>query len=60
MMNSKFLSSKNIANYMKYTNELYISIAITISMSDLWCMTVHSCFVEDGSGTQFVILNEDG
>ncbi|VDN50334.1 unnamed protein product [Dracunculus medinensis] len=26
----------------------------------LWCMTVHSCFVEDGSGTQFVILNDDG
>ncbi|VDO42165.1 unnamed protein product [Onchocerca flexuosa] len=23
-------------------------------------MTVHSCFVEDGSGAQFVILNEDG
>ncbi|VDN44862.1 unnamed protein product [Gongylonema pulchrum] len=23
-------------------------------------MTVHSCFVEDGSGTQFVILNEEG
>ncbi|VBB30034.1 unnamed protein product, partial [Acanthocheilonema viteae] len=28
--------------------------------TSLWCMTVHSCFVEDGSGTQFVILNEDG
>uniref|UniRef100_A0A0R3RR29 ZP domain-containing protein n=1 Tax=Elaeophora elaphi TaxID=1147741 RepID=A0A0R3RR29_9BILA len=28
--------------------------------TNLWCMTVHSCFVEDGSGTQFVILNEDG
>ncbi|KAK0429218.1 hypothetical protein QR680_011257 [Steinernema hermaphroditum] len=26
----------------------------------LWCMTVHSCFVEDGSGTEFVILNDDG
>uniref|UniRef100_F1LCJ6 Cuticlin-1 n=1 Tax=Ascaris suum TaxID=6253 RepID=F1LCJ6_ASCSU len=26
----------------------------------LWCMTVHSCFVEDGSGTQFVILDDNG
>ncbi|VDK49623.1 unnamed protein product, partial [Anisakis simplex] len=26
----------------------------------LWCMTVHSCFVEDGSGTQFVILDDTG
>ncbi|KAI1730674.1 cuticlin-1 [Ditylenchus destructor] len=27
---------------------------------NLWCMTVHSCFVEDGSGTEFVILNDEG
>ncbi|CAD5209461.1 unnamed protein product [Bursaphelenchus xylophilus] len=27
---------------------------------DLWCMTVHSCFVEDGSGTEIVILNDKG
>jgi hypothetical protein len=27
---------------------------------NLWCMTVHSCFVEDGAGTEFVILNDDG
>uniref|UniRef100_A0A915EKL2 ZP domain-containing protein n=1 Tax=Ditylenchus dipsaci TaxID=166011 RepID=A0A915EKL2_9BILA len=27
---------------------------------NLWCMTVHSCFVEDGSGTEFVILNDQG
>ncbi|CAJ0584462.1 unnamed protein product, partial [Mesorhabditis spiculigera] len=27
---------------------------------DLWCMQVHTCFVEDGSGTQFQILDETG
>uniref|UniRef100_A0A1I7WYD3 ZP domain-containing protein n=1 Tax=Heterorhabditis bacteriophora TaxID=37862 RepID=A0A1I7WYD3_HETBA len=27
---------------------------------DLWCMTVHSCRVEDGSGTEFMILDEKG
>jgi hypothetical protein len=27
---------------------------------DLWCMTVHSCFIEDGAGTEVVILNDDG
>lgn len=26
----------------------------------LWCMTVHSCFVEDGQGTQISILQPDG
>lgn len=29
-------------------------------ISGLWCMTVHSCFVEDGSGAQFIILNDEG
>ncbi|VDL83858.1 unnamed protein product [Nippostrongylus brasiliensis] len=27
---------------------------------ELWCMTVHSCQVEDGSGTTFSILDERG
>ncbi|VDP08396.1 unnamed protein product, partial [Heligmosomoides polygyrus] len=27
---------------------------------DLWCMTVHSCQVEDGSGTTFSILDDKG
>jgi len=30
------------------------------SAPNLWCMTVHSCFVEDGSGTEFTILKDDG
>uniref|UniRef100_A0A914UX55 ZP domain-containing protein n=2 Tax=Plectus sambesii TaxID=2011161 RepID=A0A914UX55_9BILA len=30
------------------------------SAPGLWCMTVHSCHVEDGTGTQFVILNDQG
>uniref|UniRef100_A0A915NAY8 ZP domain-containing protein n=1 Tax=Meloidogyne javanica TaxID=6303 RepID=A0A915NAY8_MELJA len=28
--------------------------------TDLWCMVVHSCFVEDGSGTEFQILTDEG
>lgn len=27
---------------------------------NLWCMTVHNCFIEDGSGTEFTILNDQG
>ncbi|KAI6229018.1 ZP domain-containing protein [Aphelenchoides fujianensis] len=27
---------------------------------NLWCMVVHSCFIEDGAGTEIVILNDDG
>ncbi|PIO72002.1 zona pellucida-like domain protein [Teladorsagia circumcincta] len=27
---------------------------------DFWCMTVHSCHVEDGSGTTFTILDDKG
>ncbi|KIH48003.1 hypothetical protein ANCDUO_21931, partial [Ancylostoma duodenale] len=30
------------------------------SAPDLWCMTVHSCHVEDGSGTTFSILDDKG
>ncbi|KAE9550676.1 hypothetical protein FO519_006119 [Halicephalobus sp. NKZ332] len=30
------------------------------SAPDLWCMTVHSCFIEDGSGTEFTILTDEG
>ena len=30
------------------------------SAPDLWCMTVHSCFIEDGSGTEFMILTDEG
>lgn len=31
-----------------------------LSLTDLWCMTVHSCHVEDGSGTTFSILDDKG
>uniref|UniRef100_A0A914YJF4 ZP domain-containing protein n=1 Tax=Panagrolaimus superbus TaxID=310955 RepID=A0A914YJF4_9BILA len=30
------------------------------SAPNLWCMTVHNCFIEDGSGTEFTILNDQG
>uniref|UniRef100_A0A7E4VZ23 ZP domain-containing protein n=1 Tax=Panagrellus redivivus TaxID=6233 RepID=A0A7E4VZ23_PANRE len=30
------------------------------SAPNLWCMTVHSCFIEDGSGTEFNILTDEG
>ena len=26
----------------------------------LWCMKVHTCFVEDGQGTQATILDDNG
>jgi len=28
--------------------------------SDIFCMTVHSCFVEDGQGGRAMLLNEQG
>ncbi|KAI6208281.1 ZP domain-containing protein [Aphelenchoides besseyi] len=27
---------------------------------NLWCFKVHSCFIEDGGGTEIVIINDDG
>ncbi|VDM80339.1 unnamed protein product [Strongylus vulgaris] len=31
-----------------------------VTVGNLWCMTVHSCRVEDDSGTSFSILDEKG
>ncbi|KIH48218.1 hypothetical protein ANCDUO_21715 [Ancylostoma duodenale] len=31
-----------------------------VTVGNLWCMTVHSCHVEDGSGTTFSILDDRG
>ncbi len=27
---------------------------------NLWCMRVHSCFVQDGRGTQVQLVDQDG
>ncbi|CAK5059094.1 unnamed protein product [Meloidogyne enterolobii] len=43
---------KEFFNYFKRTCES--------TATDLWCMVVHSCFVEDGSGTEFQILTDEG
>lgn len=46
--------------FTKSLQQISFLLTIFFVSADLWCMTVHSCFVEDGSGTKVEILNDEG
>lgn len=48
------------ANVVSVGNKLLHKWTCESSAPNLWCMTVHSCFVEDGSGSEYIILNNEG
>ncbi|CAJ0944343.1 unnamed protein product, partial [Mesorhabditis belari] len=52
--------SKEPLDVVTVGSKLLHSWTCDSSAPDLWCMQVHSCFVEDGSGTQFMILDDIG
>lgn len=52
--------TQNSVSVVSVGNKLLHRWICDSSAPNLWCMTVHSCFVEDGSGTEYVILNDEG
>jgi len=54
------LASQEAATVVAVGDPLLHKWTCESSAPDLWCMTVHTCYVEDGQGTQAIILDEDG
>ncbi|KAH7728323.1 cuticlin 1 precursor [Aphelenchoides avenae] len=52
--------TKDPVSVVSVGNKLLHQWVCDSTAPNLWCMTVHSCFVEDGTGTEFVILNDEG
>ncbi|XGW23940.1 hypothetical protein V3C99_005836 [Haemonchus contortus] len=52
--------TKNAVDVVTVGSKLLHRWVCDSTSPDFWCMTVHSCHVEDGSGTTFTILDDRG